>query len=59
MTLQEICLHERAGMHTRRLNGYAQHDDHVWRWLNAMLKAWGEAHPFKVNGVPIRARDQG
>lgn len=59
MTLQEICLHERAGMHIRQLNGYDQHDSHVWRWLVEMLRLWGEAHPFKVDGVPITARDQG
>jgi hypothetical protein len=37
MTLQEICSHERRSMYARYLNGFDQHDDHVWRWLNYHL----------------------
>lgn len=35
--MKEICLHEMMGMHTRRIHGYDQHDDHLWRWLNHRL----------------------
>lgn len=38
MTLAEICIHERRGMATRHCHGYAQHDDHLWRWLNYHLR---------------------
>jgi hypothetical protein len=48
MTIEDICQHERRGMITRQLFGYDQHDDHIWRWLNHYLRAWGEAHPLKV-----------
>ena len=48
MTLDEICRHEWHSMHTRRLKGYGQHDDHVWRWLNHHLRLWGEARPYRV-----------
>ena len=41
--LQEICMHERAGMRTRELHGYDQHDDHLWRWLNHRLRLYGES----------------
>lgn len=41
--LADICWHERAGMRTRELCGYAQHDDHVWRWLNHRLRLYGES----------------
>lgn len=38
MTLKEICFHERRSMYARRVNGYGQYDDHVWRWLNYHLR---------------------
>ena len=37
MTFKEICVHERLGIKTRKLFGYGQHDDHLWRWLNYHL----------------------
>jgi len=48
MTIAEICHHERRGMMTRRVLGYAQHDDHLWRWLNYHLAVWGSEHRIKV-----------
>lgn len=51
MTFDELILHERAGMMTRRLRGYGQHDDHVWRWLNYHLTLWCDAHPIKVRNA--------
>jgi len=48
MQLQEISLHERRAMLTRRSFGYDQHDDHVWRWLNHALRLWSAAHPIRV-----------
>jgi hypothetical protein len=48
VTLSQICLHDHAAMRTRQLNGYEQHDSHVWCWLIEMLRIWGEAHPIRV-----------
>ena len=46
--LQQISEATNASMHARHLNGYGQHDDHVWRWINYYLTIWCDAHPLKV-----------
>jgi len=48
MTKDEIIRHERLGMWTRSMNGYKQHDDHLWRWLNYHLAIWSNEHPMRI-----------
>lgn len=48
MSLGLICYHEQRSMTARKLNGYDQHDDHVWRWLNHHLAVWHARYPIKV-----------
>src|SRR4029077_5215255 len=46
MTMREICVHEIAAMQTRRALGHAQHDEHVWAWINALMRVWSETQPL-------------
>lgn len=48
MNINEISYHERCGMRTRRMFGYDQYDDHVWRWLNYHLAIWGSEHRVRI-----------
>lgn len=50
MTMADICRAERASMHTRKLRGYCQHDDHVWRWLNFYITLHVDAKWERVMG---------
>ena len=40
LSLESIIRHLKAEMQTRRTLGFAQHDNHVWRWLNYKLAMW-------------------
>jgi len=46
MTMREICLHEIAVMQTRRALGHAQHDAHVWTWIDTLMRVWSETQPL-------------
>jgi hypothetical protein len=50
LTRDEICAHVDLGMATRRGLGSAQHDDHVWRWLNWALDQVMRANPIRIRG---------
>jgi hypothetical protein len=52
MTLAQICYHEHLEMYIRRLHGYAQHDDHVWRWLNHQLNRRRPRLVLKIESEP-------
>ncbi len=50
MSMQDICRHERANMHIRKLYGYGQYDDHVWAWLNFWITTNVDASWARIMG---------